>query len=303
MLFWVISVLVGLGLCIFMLRPLFWALHKPLAAHDSDLTMYKAQLAQLERDVAQGQVDSESAQGLRVELSRRILTLDDPNEGHTSQQILSKRARRLWFVIISGGVIVGAFLLYSQLGHPELSDQPLAARRADMIANRPSQAIAESKATISQSNISPEFTQLLAQLRNAIKNHPDDPKGLQLLADAEASISNFIAAYRAQQQLISVLSDKATADHYAQLGEFLIFAAAGIVTEQSENALIAALQRDPDHAMARYYMGLARTQIGRPDLAYGIWLKLRDDAPAGSRWRELIVQDLPAVAKAAGIRQ
>jgi len=116
------------------------------------------------------------------------------------------------------------------------------------------------------------------RLRKAMADRPDDPRGFQLLAENEAALGNFVAAYQAQARLIALKGDTATADDYADYAEMMILAAGGYVSPEAEKALGTALGMDAGNAPALYYIGLMEAQVGRPDRTFAIWRQLLEAA-------------------------
>ena len=75
-----------------------------------------------------------------------------------------------------------------------------------------------------------------------------------------------------------------TAEREADLGEALTGAANGVVTAEAKAAFERALQLDADDFQARYFIGLAAEQDGRPKEAAAIWRELLAGAPADAPW-------------------
>jgi cytochrome c-type biogenesis protein CcmH len=70
------------------------------------------------------------------------------------------------------------------------------------------------------------------------------------------------------------------------MGESMILAARGYISPEAEAALAEALRRDPQNPVARYYMGAAFAQTGRPESAFETWAGLIADSPEGAPWLE-----------------
>ncbi|HEY5608021.1 MAG TPA: tetratricopeptide repeat protein, partial [Alphaproteobacteria bacterium] len=87
----------------------------------------------------------------------------------------------------------------------------------------------------------------------------------------------------------------ANADREADLGEALTVAANGIVTAEANEAFVRALRLNPDDFRARYFLGLAAEQDGRPQDAAEVWRKLLTSAPADAAWIGLVRESLARV--------
>jgi cytochrome c-type biogenesis protein CcmH len=186
-----------------------------------------------------------------------------------------------------------------------LPDQPLTARLAlaeEVRTNRPAQEAAEALATPPQPRqLEESYATLLQQLRDTVAARPNDLQGHILLTQHEANAGNFKAAYAAQQRVIELSGQAATADDYSDLAEKMILAAGGYLSPEAEQVLAAALERDPRHGPARYYWAQMLAQTGRPDLAYRIWVDTARDAPAGAPWGDAIRAQLDELAFRAGV--
>lgn len=304
MTFWIVittlAALTALTLARALLRPR--SDEEPAAAYD--LRVYRQQLREVDRDVARGVLNEQDAERTRTEISRRLLAADAQVQAASGA---TPKGRRASFVI-SGAIaliLIGVSLaLYNTLGAPGFGDLSLKHRLTlseEMRQNRPDQARAEEgQPPAAAPQQSDSYQELVAQLRKAVAERPDDLQGLTLLARNEATLGNFKAAYRAQQQLIALKGDAAESQDYANLADMLILAAGGYVSPEAEAALRAALERDQSHAPSRYYWGLMRLQTGRPDLTFRIWDRLLREGPANAPWIAPIRQQMPDVAARAG---
>ncbi|AXT25649.1 c-type cytochrome biogenesis protein CcmI [Ruegeria sp. AD91A] len=305
MTFWVLIFLVALLIAAFLS---FTLLRKrrgdePAAAYD--LRVYREQLAGVDRDLARGVIGEADAERVRTEISRRILAADDQMKKESADAGPSRTVSALSILAISLLLIGGALAMYNRTGAVGLPDMPLTARlelAKEVRANRPSQSAAEELATPPQpAQLDESYANLLKQLRETVANRPDDLQGQMLLAQHETNAGNFKDGYTAQQRVIELSGDTATADTYADLAEMMILAAGGYVSPEAEQALIEALNRDPRHGPARYYWGQMLAQIGRPDLAYRMWVETLQDAPAGAPWAGAIRAQIDELAFRAGV--
>lgn len=185
-------------------------------------------------------------------------------------------------------LLAGAFLLYRQIGAPTRPDDPIALRIAEAQATydgRPSQAEAE-KAAPKPQRPAPdaEYTALIDQLRAAVAQHPEDTRGLELLAEHEERLGNLVAAKDAQARLVAVKGDKAVAQDHARLAALTVEAAGGLITREAEAEMVRALKLDPRNPQARFMAGLLQIQNGRPDRAFPIWAALLAEGPEDAPW-------------------
>lgn len=303
MLFWIIAAVLGAGVAATLWRASVVGARTALGGSGkAEVGIYRDQLAGVERDLARGVIAAEDAQRLRIEISRRILAADRRRQGEDAAQ--GAGPRLVAPLLAFAGVAVGG-ALYLWLGAPGYPDVPLSARLAAAEAARaarPSQAAAEAVAPSQAVTPEAEFATLMEALRASTVANPDKIEGFRLLVTNEAQLGNFAAAARAKARVIALSQAEAvTADDYAELGDLLVRAAGGVVTESADAAIAAALQLDPDNGTAQFYAGLMEAQIGRPDRAFAIWRKLLESGPQDAPWVDFVRANLGALGQAAGV--
>src|SRR5665213_230669 len=92
----------------------------------SETTVYRDQLAEIDRDVAAGLIGGPEAAAARVEISRRLLAAADNQRDLPA--VSSTRLRRFAAVIALVGLPVVSVAFYLPLRSPGLRDFPLAQR-------------------------------------------------------------------------------------------------------------------------------------------------------------------------------
>lgn len=256
---------------------------EPAAAFD--LRVYRDQLQEVDRDLERGVIAPEDAARLRTEIGRKVLDADR----RLSQDTAGKAGGRgLLAMGVLALLFVGAVTLYLREGQPGRDDLPIAQRIANarqIYESRPSQAEAEARAPAPVTPEVPEdFAALIQQLREAVARNPDDPQGLALLATNEIRLGNLSAAREAQQRLVELRGDDASADELVRLSALMIEAASGLITPEAEEMLARALTREPTHPQARYLLGMLQLQNDRPDRAFPIWRSLLEEGPEDAPW-------------------
>ncbi|WP_050602057.1 c-type cytochrome biogenesis protein CcmI [Ruegeria sp. 6PALISEP08] len=305
MTFWVLIFLVALLIAAFLSFTLLRKRRgkKPAAAYD--LEVYREQLAGVDKDLARGVIGEVDAERVRTEISRRILAADEHMKNGSADAGPSRVVSIVSVTIVALLLIGGAMAMYDRTGAVGLPDMPLTARMElaeEVRANRPPQDAAEQLATPPQpAQLDESYAALLTQLRDTVAARPDDLQGQMLLAQHETNAGNFKAGYTAQQKVIELSGDTATADAYADLAEMMILAAGGYVSPEAEQALTGALNRDPRHGPARYYWGQMLAQVGRPDLAYRMWVQTLQDSPSSAPWAGAIRAQIDELAFRAGV--
>jgi len=272
-----------------------------------DLEIYRKQLDEVEADRARGTIPEDEAERLRTEIARRLIAADARVAAAKAAEEPT-RLRPMLVAVLVAVLIAGSLALYSVIGAPGYGDLALRDRlemAEERRESRPDQAEAEAAASElpmpGQETPPPDFEALIEKLRVAVLERPDDLQGQQLLARNEAALGNFQAAYAAQEQVLSIKGAEANADDYLTYADLLILAAGGYVSPAAENALRAALSRDPENGAARYYLGLMMRQNDRPDVAFRLWDQLLRKGPEDAPWIPPIRAQIDEAARLAGV--
>ncbi len=294
-----------------LLLPLLHGWRAPAARRQFDRAVYRAQLAELERDIARGVIGQAEAQASRLEIERRLLASVTPRSGAlgttgelpldaaldvppgvragvpnnvppvaATARVGSSRALALATALIIAG---GAGLLYLYLGAPGVPDEPFAERQ-------------EAPATPSRDG---DLANAAAALAAKLKADPNNSQGWLLYARTEAMLGHWPASADAYQHAIALGQNDP--DVQAAYGEMLVLAASGIVGPPARTAFASALQQDAKNPVARYYIALADAQAGQSKTAIAGWQALATDLPEDSPMRPAIGKQIADAATTAGI--
>lgn len=273
-------------------------------SEDTDLDIYRDQLAEVERDLARGVLDPIEAERTRVEVSRRLLTADAGARARAGDA--PRRVSRLAAVVVGLGLLGSTGALYATLGAPGYGDVPRADRLAigeARRASRPGQLEAEAGAPIADTL--PQFdaaTQDLIQSRRAAAfEDPENIATLRVLSQTEAAIGQFQRATRAQERIIALLGDAVTNVEYENLLDLMIAATRGYVSPEAETVALRILQTDPDSIPALYYAGLMYAQNDRPDRAFALWRRVIEEGEQGTLHWDFTAGQIENVALQLGM--
>ncbi|MCF3973707.1 c-type cytochrome biogenesis protein CcmI [Paracoccus salsus] len=304
--FWILSAVLLLGVAVAILAPIWRAGRSgeaaatPAAAYD--LQVYRDQLREVDRDLERGVIGADDAARLRTEIGRKVLDADN----RLSQAASPPRdGKALLAGLVVLALLSGTVALYIREGVPGAPDLPLAERIAQAeraYDSRPSQTEAEAQAPERNApqDPDPEYAALVEELRAAVARKPDDPQGLALLATSETRLGNLAAAREAQQRLVDVQGEAASAETLMRLSAMMMEAAGGIITPEAEEVLARALRKDPGQPQARYLLGMLQLQNGRPDRAFPIWRRLIEEGPDDAPWIVPIRRTISDLAWLAG---
>lgn len=234
-----------------------------------EVAVYRDQLAELERDRDHGLISAEEAEYAKAEIGRRLLAA----AGDANADVSSSRRSGMSLTAIVVTLLVPAVGLsaYLSLGSPGLPDQPLAARLENPGNN---------------------MALLVAKAERHLAQNPNDGSGWDLLAPIYFRAMRLPDAERAYRQAIRLLGT--SPDRLTGLGETLIAANDGIVTEDARLAFEESVRLQPDDPRARFYLGLALEQAGKTNEARSAFEALAKDSPADAPWMELVQQHIAA---------
>jgi cytochrome c-type biogenesis protein CcmH len=239
----------------------------------SEVSVYKDQLGEIDRDVAAGMIGRPEAEAARVEISRRLLAA--ANHTHQPSMKANISWRRSAAVLSLVGLPVLAIAVYLPLGSPRLPDFPLAQRSRAPDAAQPLDA-------------------LVAQVEQHLEKNPTDARGWTVLAPVLARLGRFDDAMKAYRKAIEYGGE--TADRRADVGEVIAAAAGGVVTAEAKSEFERARALDAGDTKANYFLGLAAEQDGRKADAASIWRAMLEKAPADAPWRPLVEAALTRVS-------
>lgn len=230
----------------------------------TDIAFFEDQIAEIDRESAEGRLSSEDAEIARTEASRRLL------RAHAASGAAASSSRRNAIAAAAAAIVLIpalALFLYARLGHSNLPDLPLQAR----LDAKPSHS---------------DLASAVARIEAHLAEHPEDGRGYEVVAPFYLRTGRADDAVEAYAKALRLLG--ATPQRHATLGEARVLAAQGRVTPEAERDFEAAQALDPRAAMPRFYLGLGAAQTGQNDKAADIWTKLLADGPKDAPWRERV---------------
>jgi cytochrome c-type biogenesis protein CcmH len=255
-----------------------WPLSRrvPLSA-GSDVAVYRDQLEEIERDRTAGLIGEREAEAARVEVSRRLLAAADaavpampPDDGGRR-----RRATALAALVL---LPLGAAVLYLSLGSPDLTPQSQSARQETPPGQSP-------------------ITELVARVEAYLEQNPEDGRGWEVIGPVYMRLGRYDDAVKARRSALQFLGP--TAEREADLGEALTGAQNGVVTAEAREAFDRAVRLNAGDVRARYFLGLAADQDGRPKEAAAIWRALLAEASADAGWAGFVRESLARVDPSA----
>ncbi|MEM9471717.1 MAG: c-type cytochrome biogenesis protein CcmI [Pseudomonadota bacterium] len=233
-----------------------------------DLAVYRDQLSELERDQKAGLIPDTEADAARNEVSRRILAAQ-------AELASEERAARPVPAWLSIATVVAVPLIalggYLQIGRPDLPAQPLQARIDGAVGNQ-------------------DMAAMVRQVEAHLEQQPNDARGWAVLAPVYKRAGRYQDAANAYRKALALSGPDA--DLMTDMGESLVLANNGLVSNQAQQAFEAARKAAPKHMKARFYLALAQRQDGKTAEAIAGWTAMLAESAPDAPWRAAVEQQI-----------
>ena len=274
---WIIFAIMALAVLVALLWPLVRNPAEAASRAAYDVTVFRDQLEEVDRDLVRGVVNIAEAEAARVEIQRRMISAGRLPETAARQESPQTRA------VLTAGLAVtvpfAALALYLSVGAPQLTGRVAAT------------------ATAEHGNA--EVAGLVEKLAARVREAPDNPEGWALLARSYRQMERFADAAEAYRNLMRLEPDQA--DGFAGFGEVSVAAAGGAVSPEAHAAFVHALELDRAEPRARFYLGLEQAQAGDARGALTIWRELTASAAPDAAWLPMVRSQMAEVAQSASI--
>jgi cytochrome c-type biogenesis protein CcmH len=237
----------------------------------ADVAFFEEQLAEIERERAEGRLDPAEAEAAKTEAARRLLRAEAAPKARAASSRKAALVAALAAIVLIPAASVS---LYLRLGNLQMPDMPLTARLES----------------------APERNDLagaVARIEQHLREHPEDGRGFEVVAPYYLRTGRGEDAINAYSQALKLLGP--TAARHAALGEARMIVAQGVVTPEARQDFEAAVALDPNIVMARFYLAVAADQAGDKDKALDLFSKLEADAPADAAWLPAVKRRLAAL--------
>ncbi|MBC7929257.1 MAG: c-type cytochrome biogenesis protein CcmI [Rubrivivax sp.] len=289
--FWIFAgLLVAVALC-YVLPPL---LQRAEGTDDereqANVSIYRDQLAELERDMRDGVLDKEQYEQGRLELQRRLLEDVTPAQEAPASTKSSARGERTTAIVFGTAIPILAVILYYQIGTPKTltPGQPA-------LSSGPEEVAAGDPARPPGQPSQQEIEQRVAKLAARLKENPDDAQGWAMLARSYQNFKRYKEASDAYARAAELTGTDAKL--WVEHAETLALASGSQFQGQPLASINKALQIDPANEKALWLAGNAAFQSRDFKQAVSYWERLGKLLPAGSEGAQT-VSDAVAEARA-----
>jgi len=236
------------------------------------------QIAEVEADVTRGAIDPAEAEAARAEIGRRLLRAQREGEAVLGEGGPVFRLAAL--AILCGWVVVASVLIYGVVGRPELG------------------AVVAAPGPEAPQLASGGVDVAIAALAARLQEDPRDAEGWRMLGWSYFKTENYAASVEAYQRAVAL--DGSNPVIFSVLGEAMVRADGGAVTDRALSVFHQALALDPRDARARFFQGLALEQQGDKEGALRLWTDILDRAPADADWAPGLRTRVAELAAATG---
>jgi len=245
-----------------------------------DLRVFGDQLKEVERDVEAGLLAAEQAEAARTEIKRRILAAGQA-KGDGEGKGLPRNALAAGLVVL---VPAAAFALYGAIGSPAMPDQP-------------HDKVQQARLGVDHDGAK-QIEAMVESLAARLQQKPDDPEGWAMYGRSLKTLGRLEESIDAFQRAVD-LTPKPSADLLGSLAETMVAASNGMVVPEARALFLQALDawdRDP---RSRFFLGLARAQVGDGVGAIAVWKDLEADSNPDVPWLAVLREQIQKVAVAA----
>jgi cytochrome c-type biogenesis protein CcmH len=251
-----------------------------ISLRQANLSVYRDQFAELERDLELGTLDASQYESARAELERQVL--EEVGDRAAAAAPLAPANSARWAAGAIAVILpVCAALLYWYLGEPRGLDpaKRLAARaQPDMTAE--------------------QFEALTQKLADRMAANPDDATGWLMLGRAYKVLERFPDAAKALAE--AEKRKPQDPDVLVEYAEALALASNQNLEGEPRRLLERALKLSPDNAKALTLLGTAAFARQDYPAAIGYWERLQRQAPPDSELGQALARGIEQARSLAG---
>lgn len=275
MTFWIVLGVIAALAALWMAWPFLRANSFELTSAEGAISIYRDQMDEVERDLKAGLISQSECDAALSEIERRALhaarTLD--------QGLAVSRRSGLSAFLLTAVSALAAVGLYLTLGASGAPDQPLAARKAELLTRQADAGDVQSR------------IQLLIE---RTQQNPENFDDWWTLARAYGMIGDHASsadAYRHAAELAGDMPEVQSA--YAEA----MTLANGNKVPTAARVIFEQLARKTDDPRARYYVALAQAQSQEFEAALAGWAALARDSAPNAPWMSLVRRDIVNMAR------
>lgn len=260
------------------MRPLLASRATPVSETNTELAVYRDQLAEIEAERDQGLIAAPEAEAARVEVARRLIrSAEEPDQ--PSDTAARPPRSHTAALAAAAAVPVLAIGVYLAIGHPMLPGRPHGARLETPIET----------ATASD---------LIAKVEAHLRRNPDDGRGWDVLAPVYMRMGDFQRAAQAYDRALRLLGD--SPKRLRGFARAAIMSENGVVNEPARRTYEKLGKLEPDSIEPQVWLAIAKEQDGDLRGAADVYRALLSAETVEEPWKSLLNQRLAGVMEKLG---
>lgn len=246
----------------------------------TNLSIYKDQLKELDADLANGVLDKDQYETAKLEIERRVIeeVADDVDSG-------GARVVPQWTlaVVVAVAVPLVAISTYLAVGSPEAFDAKKMTAQGSEGGH----------------DLTPErIAQMIDQVKDRLKNNPEDIESWVMLAKAAQAIGRYDDAVTAYRELVKRLPPDAQL--LADFADTLAIANGRSLDGEPQRLIEQALSVDPNNTKALALAGTIAFQKQDYSRAAQYWRRILNGIPPESEFAQRIQGSIREAEQMAG---
>jgi len=237
---------------------------------ESEQTLYKARILEIDKDLELGRLDGVSAEAAKAEEARRLIKASE-----NSKTLITSSKNRLLIIVAAIFLPVLSLPVYYDLGTPEIANPPRVAQ-----------------APLDQ----PSMAELLEIAEKRLAENPDDLNGWKAVGPVYVRLGRFKDAENAYKNILRI--EGRSPEFLLKLADVYIEEKQGQVDERARFLIDETLSIDKENATARFYTGIIALQNNDEDETLSIWQGMVDAAKGDEDWLPVInsrIEELKAL--------
>ena len=260
MAFWILTTLLAIIAMGFVCFPLLRRNMSSKSEFDSEQTLYKARLSEIDKDLELGRLDEVSADAARAEEARKLI------KASSDTKLVSKSASNKSIVLLAAlSLPIISIPFYYSLGSP---------------------GVTYSASVAEEDSEQPTIQDLLQIAEKRLESNPDDSNGWEVIAPVYLRMQRYGDAINAYENVLRV--EGRSPEMLLKLTDVHIEQGQGQINEQAKELIAEVLSLDKENAIATFYTGIIALQNDRADETMRIWQAMIDGAKGNEEWLPVV---------------
>lgn len=260
MTFWILITSLSAAAMGFVCYPLLSRNVSARSETDSEQTLYKARLSEIEKDLELGKLDEASAQAAKAEEARRLI-----KSSENTKPLNVSSTNKVLVIVAALSLPLFSLPFYLSIGSPQIA-----------IPSR----------VVENTNTEPSIDDLLVVAEKRLETNPDDSNGWKVVAPVYMRMGRFDDAINAYENVLRVEGD--SSEFLLKLADAHIEKNQGQVNATAQGLVSRVLAIDKENAIAKFYTGIIALQSDKPDETMRIWQGMLDAANGDEEWVPII---------------